>query len=263
MKSLIRLLWLIVITLVLLFLFNFFKTRIVIIKQKPYSEQIFPVMQSPAIKLKIALFNTAAHNAYIYKPINDIAHANGFDVDYYPIQRILDTPIKKMNLSQYNGIFFAITPEFLKKMAVSPVSKKVLILMKKLLIIFLLSLFFLFFTQSTLQAAPPAPRPRSGPSVFCTNSENINTALGCLPTDPQTFVNQFFKWALPLAGLVAFILIVFGAISHITSAGNPDKQQKAKEMISSAIAGLLVIIFSVVILQIIGKDVLDLPGLTR
>lgn len=131
MKSLVRLFWFIIITLALLFLFNFFKTHIVFIQEKPHSKQIFPASQAPETTLKIALFNTAAHNAYIYKPISDIAHANNFAVDYYPIQRILDTPIKTINLDQYDGIFFAITPEFLKKMAVSPASKKILMLMKK------------------------------------------------------------------------------------------------------------------------------------
>jgi len=125
--------------------------------------------------------------------------------------------------------------------------------MKKLLISLLLLTFLLSFPQQISADTNP----------FCTDGESVKTALGCIPTDPQTFIQAFFKWALPLAGLAAFILIIFGAISHITSAGNPEQQQKAKEMISAAITGLLLIIFSVVILQIIGVDILKLPGLEQ
>ena len=63
-----------------------------------------------------------------------------------------------------------------------------------------------------------------------------------------------------IGGLIAFILIIIGGLQIILSAGNPDRVKAGKEMITSAIAGLLLIIFAVFILRLIGYDILKIPG---
>ena len=87
------------------------------------------------------------------------------------------------------------------------------------------------------------------------------TALGCLPTNkPADFVNWILKFAIGIGGGIAFLLILFGAFQIILSAGNPERVKAGKEMITSAIAGLLLIIFAVFILRLIGYDILGIPG---
>ena len=76
-------------------------------------------------------------------------------------------------------------------------------------------------------------------------------------------VNKFLPIAMGLGGVIAFILIIFGGFQIILSAGNPDKVKAGQEMITSAIAGLLLIIFSVFILRLIGHDILDIPDFGR
>ena len=44
----------------------------------------------------------------------------------------------------------------------------------------------------------------------------------------------------------------------VISAGDPEKMQAGKEMITSAVSGLLIIIFAVFILRVIGVDILQL-----
>lgn len=87
------------------------------------------------------------------------------------------------------------------------------------------------------------------------------TALGCMPTGPE----QFIAWLLPkvigIAGGIAFLLILWGAFMVLTSAGNPEKLNEGKDIIVSAIVGLIVILFSVVLLRIIGVDILGIPGI--
>jgi len=102
-------------------------------------------------------------------------------------------------------------------------------------------------------AIEPAPAP-AAPTTEC-----IPTAIGCIDiSGPSEFVDSILKLAIGLAGGIAMLLIVFGGIQILTSAGNPEKIQAGKEMITSAIAGLLLIIFSVFILRIIGVEILDI-----
>jgi hypothetical protein len=44
------------------------------------------------------------------------------------------------------------------------------------------------------------------------------------------------------------------------SQGNPEKIQAAREQLTAAIVGLLFIIFSLVIIQVLGYDILHIPG---
>jgi len=96
----------------------------------------------------------------------------------------------------------------------------------------------------------------SGPE-FCSDG-NLRTAIGCIPTDPTAFAQTVINRSVPLGAGFAFLLILFGAFTLITSAGNPENVQKGKEIITSAIIGLLVIIFSIFILRLIGIDILNL-----
>lgn len=102
------------------------------------------------------------------------------------------------------------------------------------------------------------PTCSSGTSYY--GFSGVKTALGCLPTDPQYFINLATPWAIGIGAGIAFLLGVFGAVMIVLSAGNPEKMQAGKEMITSAIGGLILIIFSVFILRIIGVDILKLFG---
>ena len=46
----------------------------------------------------------------------------------------------------------------------------------------------------------------------------------------------------------------------MTSSGDPEKVKNARDQLAAAVVGLLFIIFSLVILELITKDVLGLPG---
>lgn len=88
----------------------------------------------------------------------------------------------------------------------------------------------------------------------------IETAVGCIPSDPNGFVAALLRIILGIAGGVAVLLIIFSGYRMATSAGNPEQVQGARETITAAIVGLLFIIFSLVILEVIGVDILRIPG---
>jgi hypothetical protein len=98
----------------------------------------------------------------------------------------------------------------------------------------------------------------------CLGGGNSWTALGCLKTsNSQDFVAWILKFAIGIGGGIAFLLIIWGGFQIILSAGNPEKVKAGKEIITAAIAGLLLIIFSVFILRLIGYDIIGIPGFTQ
>ncbi len=74
-------------------------------------------------------------------------------------------------------------------------------------------------------------------------------------------VTTILTVSISIAAVVAFILAGFGAVKIVTSAGNPSGINSGREMIISAISGLLFIVFAVTILEIIGANILNLPGI--
>lgn len=89
----------------------------------------------------------------------------------------------------------------------------------------------------------------------------IETAIGCINVSgPEGFVSSILSLAIGIGGGIAFLLIIFGAFQILTSSGNPEKVKAGKELITSAIAGLLLIIFSVFILRLLGAEILEIPG---
>ncbi len=71
------------------------------------------------------------------------------------------------------------------------------------------------------------------------------------------FISIFLKFALPLSGLCVFLLVSMAAYKLMTSRGNPDKLQEARDQISNAVIGFLFVILSVAILALLA-DVLKI-----
>lgn len=96
--------------------------------------------------------------------------------------------------------------------------------------------------------------------LFCSNGE-LNTAIGCIPIEnSDELIGFILGWAIGVGGGIAFLLIIFAGFQLMTSSGNPERLKAGQELMTSAIAGLILLIFSVFILEIIGIDILGLPG---
>lgn len=87
----------------------------------------------------------------------------------------------------------------------------------------------------------------------------VNTALG--PFDAEgSFIQRILNIGFGIAGGIAFLLILYGGFQIIISAGNPEKLNEGREIVTAAIVGLLFVLFSVFILRFIGVNVFQLPG---
>ena len=67
-------------------------------------------------------------------------------------------------------------------------------------------------------------------------------------------VAWFYYFIIGVAGLAAFVMLVMGGVKYLTSAGNPSAIGDAKDQIKSALLGLLIILMSWLILQVINPD---------
>lgn len=112
----------------------------------------------------------------------------------------------------------------------------------------------------TTGTPPPAPCASNIVNGSCTK---ISTGLGDIGTTPTGLIQSVFRIVLSLSGGIALLLIIFSGYRLLASQGNPEAVKGAREQLTAAIVGLLFIILALVILQIIGVDVLHIPGFTQ
>jgi hypothetical protein len=106
------------------------------------------------------------------------------------------------------------------------------------------------------ECAPPEHK------VTCDGEHSVQTALGCIHTDFTSFTTDLLRLGTGAGGGIALLLMVFSALRLMMSGGNPETVKKAREQFVAAAIGLVFIILSVTIMQIIGVDILQIPGLT-
>lgn len=86
------------------------------------------------------------------------------------------------------------------------------------------------------------------------------TAVGCLSTQSDLFVKSILSIVFGISGGIAFLAVLAGSITVLTSSGNPQRLQNGKDIITSSIFGILLILFSVFLLRTVGFDILRIPG---
>jgi hypothetical protein len=101
---------------------------------------------------------------------------------------------------------------------------------------------------------------------FCIQGKpesGVNTALGCVDvSSPDKFVTVLLRIATGIGGGLALALILYGVFIVTTSAGSPDKLKAGSEIITSAVIGLVFILLSIFLINLIGINILGIPGLS-
>jgi len=82
-------------------------------------------------------------------------------------------------------------------------------------------------------------------------------------TDPIELIAGLYRFALAISGLLAIAVIVYGAVKYAANPGNAGNQSDAKEWITSALLGILLLAGAYLILYTINPDltILRLPTL--
>lgn len=98
---------------------------------------------------------------------------------------------------------------------------------------------------------------------------SIRFALGadfsqnCVSTEcvsPTTMVSSAIQWTIAICGIVAAAFIVYGGILYITSSGDPQKTQRAKQTILYSIIGLAIVALAEVITAFVSNTINNSMG---
>lgn len=104
----------------------------------------------------------------------------------------------------------------------------------------------------------PSTPATSGVKSLCQGDDTqIRTAIGCINTNPVKFIQDILRFAIGIAGGIAFLFMIGGVFQILTSAGNPDALKSGQGILTNAVIGLMFLIFSTLLLKIIGVDILN------
>lgn len=78
---------------------------------------------------------------------------------------------------------------------------------------------------------------------------------------PGDFVNRLFLYALGISGTLAVLMIIYGGIKYIASAGNVSKQSDSIDIIKNAVYGILLLGGAALILNTINPKITKLQSL--
>jgi hypothetical protein len=89
----------------------------------------------------------------------------------------------------------------------------------------------------------------------CTELGGIWIALGCFDPSPIGVITGIIRITFGIVGGVSLILIIRAGLMYMN--GNEGDIKKAREQLISIFQGLVIIIFSIVILRVLGINILD------
>jgi amino acid transporter len=79
---------------------------------------------------------------------------------------------------------------------------------------------------------------------------DIDTPPG-FATDVGTLINSTLQFVMVIAALLVFMYLIWGGIEWITSGGDKTKTESARNKITAAVIGLIVVAASFAILQLV------------
>lgn len=95
--------------------------------------------------------------------------------------------------------------------------------------------------------------PTAALALVLPNCNNLNGVSCRTDTSVTGLITTVINWLLALAGLVAVLFLIIGGFWYITSAGNEETAEKGKNTVINALIGIVIIVLSYVIVQVIAN----------
>lgn len=87
------------------------------------------------------------------------------------------------------------------------------------------------------------------------NNCPADTGVRCSEGSIASIFRLIINWALAIAFIAAVIVLIYGGFLYITSAGNTEQATKGKTAIMNALVGVVIIVLSYIIVQIVYRFV--------
>lgn len=87
------------------------------------------------------------------------------------------------------------------------------------------------------------------------NNCPADTGVRCSEGSIASIFRLIINWALAIAFIAAVVVLIYGGFMYITSAGNQDNATKGKTAIVNALIGIVIIVLSYIIVQIVYRFV--------
>lgn len=87
------------------------------------------------------------------------------------------------------------------------------------------------------------------------NNCPADTGVRCSEGSIASIFRLIINWALAIAFIAAVIMLIYGGFVYITSAGNTESAGKGKTAITNALIGIVIIVLSYIIVQIVYRFV--------
>lgn len=104
---------------------------------------------------------------------------------------------------------------------------------------------FGFLALQCLAFSPLAIAPvQAEVNLFDSESATAFNNTGLSKEDPRTIIANLIKVVLGFLGTIAVLLVIYSGFLWMTAGGKPDNIKKAKDIMSAAVIGLIIILIS-------------------
>lgn len=120
------------------------------------------------------------------------------------------------------------------------------------------ALFVIVTVVSIAPVLATAAAPRMAGAQLINQFVNncpADTGVRCSEGSIAQIFRLIINWALAIAFIAAVIMLIYGGFRYITSAGNTDQATTGKTAIVNALIGIVIIVLSYIIVQIVYRFV--------
>ncbi|MDD2807418.1 MAG: hypothetical protein PHW95_02785 [Patescibacteria group bacterium] len=107
-------------------------------------------------------------------------------------------------------------------------------------------------------ATAPQLKVEIGGSIVSLSAVNCTSGQDCSIPWIGEYMKQVYIYLVAVAAILATVMIMIGGFLWLTSGGSPDRISRGKEFIVSSISGMLLALFSYIILYSINPNLINL-----
>jgi len=131
----------------------------------------------------------------------------------------------------------------------------------KILIIFFAVVFILQITALLFLLINPAAAIEFTPQVGIGNDFQAGSAVTVGGDTVAKYIKAIYQYGIGVVGILSAVVLMFGGLLWLTAGGNTGQVTEAKEWIKASLTGLIIALFSYIILLTINPDLVQFKTL--